>query len=69
MVSDWLAASLAAKRKNGFNGVSLDLNEGADDCHKTENRAEQSISQLLRIGGLNFYRRKDEQQTLLIRDG
>lgn len=70
VVSEWLEASLTAKRKNGFNDVSLDLNEGADDCHKTENRAEPSVSQLLGIDGLNFRLPPSlEQQTLLIRDG
>lgn len=54
VVSEWLVASLTAKRKNGFNDVSLDLKEGADDCHKTENRAELSVSQLLWIDGLSF---------------
>lgn len=70
VVSERLVASLAAKRKNGFNDASPDLNEGADDCHKTENRAEPSVSQLLRIDGLNFRLPPLlEQQTLVLRDG
>lgn len=70
VVSEWLVASLTAKRKNGFNDVLLDLSEGADDCHKTENRAEPSVSQLLWIDGLNFRPSPLlEQHTLLIRDG
>lgn len=54
VVCDWLVASLTAKQKNGFSDVSLDLNDGADDCHKTENLAEPSVSQLFWIDGLNF---------------